>query len=491
MANSLVTRVRNFLVRQKQSAATVVGGDGGWFPLIRDPFPGAWQRNLEVDQTTSLSYYAVFSCITLIASDISKLRVKLVQLQEGVWVETTNPAYNPVLIRPNQMQNRIQFWENWMLSKLVRGNTYVLKVRDNRNVVTSLFILNPYRVTPIISDDGQVFYRLQHDNIAGIEDITVPAREIIHDRWNCIFHPLVGISPIYSSNLAAMHGRRIQENSISFFANASNPGGILTAPDHIPREQAEEMKERWEENFGGNNIGRVAVLGNGLSFQKISITAVDAQLVEQARWTAEVVCASFHVPPYKIGIGEPPKYNNIQALNTEYYSQCLQGLIESAELCLDEGLGLGTTLGVEFDVENLLRMDSMLQADFVAKLTGAGVLEIDEARERFNLGPTPGGNTAYLQQQNYSLAALAKRDASADPFATARVSETIRPTNVTEPINLPQLEDNKTPPGSTPKPKPPTPTPAAPAPSGKQMIMDRIAAKQLSRLLSNASNARI
>jgi hypothetical protein len=139
----------------------------------------------------------------------------------------------------------------------------------------------------------------------------------------------------------------------------------------------------------------------------------------------------------------------------------------------------------------LLRMDSLLQAEFVTKLTGSGVLEIDEARERFNLGPTPGGNAAYLQQQNYSLAALAKRDASADPFATARVSETIRPTNVTEPINLPQLEDNKTPPGSTPKPKPPTPTPAAPSPSGKQMIMDRIAAKQLNRLLSNASNARI
>jgi phage portal protein BeeE len=63
-------------------------------------------------------------------------------------------------------------------------------------------------------------------------------------------------------------------------------------------------------------------------------------LIEQLKWTAEVVCSTYHVPPYKIGIGAMPVYNNVQALNTEYYSQCLQVLIEAIELCLDEGLGM-------------------------------------------------------------------------------------------------------------------------------------------------------
>ncbi len=479
MANALITQFSSLITRQKQSLASV--GDGGWFPLMREPYTGAWQRNHEIDQTTALTYYAVFACITLIASDISKLRVKLIQLQNGVWIETTNPAYSPVLSNPNPIQNSIQFWENWMLSKLIRGNTYVLKVRDNRNVVSDLYVLNPYRVTPLVSDDGQVFYKLQRDNIAGILDTTVPASEIIHDRWNCIFHPLVGMSPLYANNLAATHGLRIQQNSVAFFANASNPGGILTAPDHIPREQADEMKERWEENFGGNNIGRVAVLGNGLSFQKISITAVDAQLIEQGRWTAEIVCGTFHMPPYKISIGEPPKYSNIQALNVEYFSQCLQSLIQAAELCLDQGLSLGTTLGVEFDVENLLRMDSMLLADVVTKLTGSGVMKIDEAREKFDLAPILGGNTAYLQQQNYSLAALAKRDASADPFLTTR--ETFRP----DPGEIPVGTSAK--PESNPPPAPPpaAPSPPAPAatPNGKSMLSNAVAARHLNRIVDN------
>ena len=40
------------------------------------------------------------------------------------------------------------------------------------------------------------------------------------------------------------------------------------------------------------------------------------------------------------------------------------------------------------------------------------------SRQKFNLLPVPGGDTPYLQQQNFSLAALAKRDAKDDPFAT-------------------------------------------------------------------------
>ena len=38
--------------------------------------------------------------------------------------------------------------------------------------------------------------------------------------------------------------------------------------------------------------------------------------------------------------------------------------------------------------------------------------------------PTPGGESPYLQMQNYSLAALAKRDASDDPFESVRITET-------------------------------------------------------------------
>jgi HK97 family phage portal protein len=309
----------------------------GWWPLVREPFAGAWQRNEELSQDACLAFHAVFACHTLICSDVSKLRVKLVSQQGSIWQETSNPAFSPVLRKPNSFQNRIQFFENWVNSKLSRGNTYVLKQRDGRGVVVALYVLCPDRVKPLVSDDGQVFYQLMVDNLADVtQDVIVPAREIIHDRFNCLFHPLVGISPLYASALAATHGINIQRSGARLAANGVRPSGILTAPGRIDPDQAKTVKEVWETQYAGpQGATKIAILGDGMKFEALTMTADDAQLIEQLKYTAEVVCSTYHVPPYKIGIGQQPSYNNVQALNVEYYSQCLQVHLESIELCLD------------------------------------------------------------------------------------------------------------------------------------------------------------
>src|SRR5262249_11182337 len=145
--------------------------------------------------------------------------------------------------------------------------------------------------------------------------------------------------------------------------------------------------------------------------------AVDAQLIDQLKWSAEQVCTAFHVPPYMIGVGAMPAYNNIEALVQQYFGQCLQILIESIEACLDEGLGLPNNYETEFDLDDLLRMDTATKIRAFADGIKGGILAPNEARLKFDLKPLDGGDDVYLQQQNYSLAALAKRDAKADPFA--------------------------------------------------------------------------
>lgn len=399
------------------------GRGGGWY-RIAESYGGAWQQNVEVSASAVSVQHAVFGCMTLIAGDIAKLALRLVgRDSNGIWSETSRNAFSPVIRKPNAMQNRIQFIENWVLSKLGHGNTLVLKRRDERNVVVGHYILNWELCRPFVSEDGDVFYELRADNVAGIrETVFVPAREVIHDRFNCLYHPLVGLSPIVACGLTATQGLRIQESATKFYENNAIPAGILTAAGTIDQVTAERLKTDWQTNYGGENRGKVAVLGDGLEFKAMAMSAVDAQLIEQLKWTAEVVCSVFHVPPYKLGIGTMPALQNIQALNVEYYTQALQILIESIELCLDEGLGLGegtpnVDLGVEFDLDGLLRMDSVTQMEVLDK--GKNLLKPNEARRRINLGPVPGGDAVYRQQQDYSLEALAKRDASDDPFAKA------------------------------------------------------------------------
>ena len=147
----------------RNKALQPVDQRGGWLSLIREPFAGAWQRDIAVRLDNVLTYTAVFSCISLISNDIAKLRLRLVrQDDDGIWVETESSAFSRVLRRPNRYQNRIQFISQWVTSKLEHGNTYVLKQRDQRGIVTALYILHPLRVTVLVAPDGSVYSAALH-----------------------------------------------------------------------------------------------------------------------------------------------------------------------------------------------------------------------------------------------------------------------------------------------------------------------------------------
>ena len=157
---------------------------------------------------------------------------------------------------------------------------------------------------------------------------------------------------------AAAAGQKIIRDSSKFFGNGARPSGVLSAPGAIKDETAARLKAFWDTNFTGDNSGRVAVLGDGLKFEPMRMSALDSQLMEQQKWTSEAVCTAFHVPAYKVGVGATPTYANAEVLNQIYYSDCLQSLIESLEVCLDTGFDLPDNLGVEMDLDGLFRMDS-------------------------------------------------------------------------------------------------------------------------------------
>lgn len=386
-----------------------------WWPIIREPYPGAWQRNVELRAESIVTYFAVYACISLISTDVGKLRLRLTAKDSsGLWQEITSPAFSPVLSKPNHFQTRNKFIEQWIVSKLIHGNTYVFKERDNRNVVVGLYVLDPVRIKALVAPDGSVFYELSSDNLSGLEEaITVPASEIIHDVMVPLFHPLCGVSPLLAAALPAAQGLNIQRSSSQFFSRGSRPGGILTSPHTIDEVYAANLKDKWEQSFSGDNAGRVAILGDGLKFESMGIPAEEAQLIEQLKWTGENVCSVFHVPSYMIGITPPPAYNNVEALTQVYYSQCLQHLLESVESLLDEGLGLSALdYHVEFNLQDLLKMDTSTLVKTTADGVKAGIFSPNEARAKFNLAPTEGGESPYLQQQNFSLEALSKRDES-------------------------------------------------------------------------------
>lgn len=389
---------------------------------IFEPYTGAWQRNESEEVGSILCYPTLYACITLISQDIAKLPYVLMSKMGNIWRPQESPSFSPVLRKPNYYQTAQQFRESWILSKLLHGNTYVLKVRDNRGIVTSLFVLDPCRVRPMVSDSGDVFYEFWHPKDGydlplmpelAVEidgNFVVPASEIIHDRWATFHHHLIGVPPLCAANWPAVKNLKILKNSTTFFGNGANPGGILTAPAGIGDDDSKSLKDYWDSNFSEENSGKVAVIGADMKFTSFAFKAADSQLVEQMRYSDEQIAQAFRVKPYKVGITNPPGGWKSDDINVEYHDSALSPLIEAMEDLLVEGLRIPQPMRVQLDAQPLWRMDQGKQADVAVALVGGKIATPDEARERFNLAPTGGGDTLWGQHQDYPLGVLSERN---------------------------------------------------------------------------------
>lgn len=430
MANkSALAALRSGIVKSYPGGA--VSTRSSFFGMLREPFAGAWQHGLTVNPIGSITANsAVYACIKQIAEDIAKLEPKLKAEDAGIWVDAPNSSpYWRVLRKPNAYQNRIQFLISWLCAKLMHGNAYMLKERaDLRGMVTALYPLDPRKVTPMVTPDGAVYYSLSGDDLNRLpHGAIVPASEIIHDRAVTLWHPLVGVPPLFACAMAATQGNRIQANSAKFFENMSRPSGMLTSPTTIDDVTAARLKADWERNYSKENIGRLAIAGDGLKYEAMTIPAEQAQLIEQLDWTSKDIARSFGIPAYKIGAGARPAGDNVEASEIAYYTDCLQILIESIELCLAEGLEMPFSNYPELDLDGLLRMDSAAKITMLTKAAGGAIMKKNEARKKLNLPPATGGDTIYLQHQDYSMEALAKRDARPDPFASGPAAGSLPP----------------------------------------------------------------
>lgn len=396
---------------------------------ILEAFGGAWSRHVVAESTENLlRFSAVYACVSRISQDIGVLRPMLMERQGNISVEVEPGAspFQKLLQRPNAYMTWVQFLSYWMVCKLLHGNAYAIIDWDNRGgekrgIASAIYPVDPRLVRPMVASDGEVLYSFSGDQLARIPTgaAALPAEDVIHDRMNCLWHPLVGVAPIYACGASATQGVRIQNNSATFFQNMSRPSGHLSHPGTVTEEQLKLMKQQFEDGFSGGNLGRLMVTGGGAKYEPMTIPAEQAQLIEQLRWTVEDVARCFHVPLHKVQAGAAPSFSNIGALNQGYYDDCLRMHIESLEVLLTQSLMLPNRYSIELDLSGLLRMDPKTRAETMDTLVKAGILAPNEGRAREGLHPVEGGNSPMIQVQNYSLAALAKRDAQDDPFGTA------------------------------------------------------------------------
>lgn len=393
------------------------GITGGYVP--HEPFTQAWQKGLEnsgAREPSILAFSGVYACVTIISQDIAKLPLRLLKLLEDEVTEVVDrkSPYHRLLRKPNTYQTSLEFIQFLVACRLIRGNAYIFKEFDARGVPIAMHVLHPDRVRPMIEPNTkEVFYQytpyasdmIGMEKFSGSEgSVMIPARYIIHDRINCLWHPLIGTTPLFAASVSASMGGRIMLNTQSLFANMARPSGVLTAPGEIKDTTADRLKRDFETNYSAGNLGRTAVLGDGLEWKAMVMTSTDAQLIEQLKWTIEDVARVYRVPMYLLADIARMTYKNSEQAAQSYFSGCLQYHIEALEARFTDDFGLDEDAQyVAFDVKTMFRMD--MRERFAAYKEGiaGGVLAPNEARKWENLGPKKGGDEPRMQMQMVPL----------------------------------------------------------------------------------------
>lgn len=403
------------LARLVDRAAFAIGfvrqGGGVYWPPQgygdRGP-PGWWQTYGGLGSPTELTAFsAVYACAAIISQDVAKLPVQIFRTNQATGAQEVQRGdyYEQLMAEPNDYQTGVDFMQLYVMSYLLQGNAYAFCERNGRGEIAAMHVLDPRKVQPFIAVNGEVFYRCGAHILAQLPGgTTVPARDIIHHRLPLMpGFPLIGVTPIYAAAASSGVGLAILSNSNAFFRNASRPSGTLNAPGKLSDKTIERLQQDWDSNYTGQRMGKTAVLPEGLKWEPLTITAVDAQLIEQLRWSVEDVGRVFRVPPFMLGELAKTTYRNSEMLARAYLSGCLGYHIEALEARFKQAFGFTLPWSAQFDLSALLRAEIDVRFDAYQKALAAAWITPNEVRASEGLAPVKGGDEPHIQSQYIPL----------------------------------------------------------------------------------------
>lgn len=359
----------------------------------------------------SLTFPAVFASIDIISSDIARLPMRH-YIDDGTErQEVKNSWPVRVLDHPNEYQTGFDLMKGLIASQLFRGNGYLYPFWNKRQQIDELHCLYPDHVW-VYRSGRDIFYRVSAEPLADLDYATmVPPRNMFHHRMLYIGDPLFGLTPMLAAAISSQAGLKILHSANRFFGRMSRPSGILTTAQKIDPAKADAIKERWRRVYAGEEgAGDTVVLEDGLDWKPLTMTAVDAQLIDQLRYSVEDVARVYRLPLFMLGDLTKVSYSSSEQLTRIYWMGCLAAHMEALESRLSRFFGLdGRHEYLEFDLDALFRTEMQTRIEALAKSVQGGIRTPNEARRIEGLNAVEGGDTVFMQQQMVPVSTLSQR----------------------------------------------------------------------------------
>jgi HK97 family phage portal protein len=372
-----------------------------------------------VNLETAMQLSTVWACIRLTAQAVSCLPGAVYDKLENDSRERVDDDIAEVLCdSPNEDQTPLEFWEGNVAWMMAQGNAYAEKVETRRR----LNALQPLggNCQPIRLPDNELIYRV-YDR-GKTEDL--PREKVFHLK-GFGFGGDLGLSPIRFGAQTLGSAIAMEETTGKLFGAGLQASGVLSSQTTLDEPQRDDLQKIMEDFVGSTNAGKLMILEGGLKFERLALSPIDAQMLENQRFSVETICRWFGMPPIIIGHaaqGQTMWGTGVEQILLAWLTLGIDPLCDRIEARVKKQLIRPTgnrRRYYEFNREALLQMDSAAKASFLSTMTQNGLMTRNEGRAKLNLPAKDGGDELTAQT---NLAPLAQLGAAGDAGKQARAA---------------------------------------------------------------------
>lgn len=377
------------------SAITSTLGGLGWPQPMLYAALGGYASNTGVPVTpfTALQSAAVYACIRAISQDIAMLVPFIRRRVSDGFVRVPTHPLNKLFRRPNRWQIWAEFIGYAVSSICLRGNAFVVVERDQDGNPIELVPIAPDRCSIMLSDDGELWYRINSRRIGF--GIVVPPDDMMHIK-NISLDGYVGVSPIAIAQDVIGLALATQQHGGILFRQGGQIGGVISHPGKLSKEAGDRVANSWRETHSGvQNAHKVAILEEGMSFEKIAMTNEDSQFLETRRFQVVDICRLYGVPPHRLGELENSTISGVEQQTQQYIDSALKPTTRSIEQLFDHHLLFEEErerLECKFDYDDMTRGDLLTRSQAYQISLLNGWMNRNEVRAKENMDPITDGH---------------------------------------------------------------------------------------------------
>tara|TARA_R110000851_G_scaffold118258_1_gene245559 strand:+ start:1952 stop:3442 length:1491 start_codon:yes stop_codon:yes gene_type:complete len=346
-----------------------------------------------VNEDTALQYSAVYAAVRLLSESVASLPLHTYErLEGGKERAREHPTARLLAGSVNPRLSSYSFRETLQAHALTWGNGYAEIVRDGSGNPVELLPITPDRVRVDQDSAGVLTYIVD-------ESVKLASDDVFH-LAGLGFDGIIGYSPIRLARQCIGLGLGAERFGSSFFGNSARPAGVLSHPNRLSKEAAENLREGWKSAYAGvDNSGKTAILEEGMSWQSLGVSNDDAQYLETRQFQIVEIARWYGVPPHMIGSLDNATFSNIEHQGIEYVTYSLRPWLVRWEQEIRRKLYSDDVFFSEFQVDGLLRGDTKTRYDGYKVARETGWLSVNEIRALENLNGVDGGDT-YIQPMN-------------------------------------------------------------------------------------------